>query len=66
MVMLPEWSDGDEMSGWLHVPAALPPGKNNGTFWMGHRARLNDFEKRCIARPFQEGTPGPSNTHPGN
>jgi hypothetical protein len=35
MVMLPGWSDGDEeMSGWLHVPAALPPGKNNGTLWI--------------------------------
>jgi len=26
--MLPAWSDGDEeISGWLHVPAALPPEK---------------------------------------
>jgi hypothetical protein len=62
MVVLPEWSDGDEeMSGWLHVPAALPPGRNNGTLWieerMGHRACLSGFEKKSVARPFQDRTP---------
>jgi hypothetical protein len=37
------------MSGWLHAPAALPPGRACGTHWIGGwvdpRAGLDDMEK---------------------
>jgi hypothetical protein len=39
-----------EVSGQLHAPAALPPGKSSGTHfiggWVDPRASLEDLEKR--------------------
>jgi hypothetical protein len=39
-----------EVSGQLHAPAALPPGKTPGTHWIGgwvgHRVGLDDVEMR--------------------
>jgi hypothetical protein len=38
------------MSGQLHVPAALPPGKEPRTHWIGslvgHRTDLDDVQKK--------------------
>jgi hypothetical protein len=45
VMMSQEWSDGDkEMSGWLHVPAALPPGKEQ-RYPLGRR--MEEPESLC-------------------
>jgi hypothetical protein len=50
------------MSGQLHVPADLAPGKNSGTHWtrgwVSTRAGLNALEKRKITCPCWGSNPG--------
>jgi hypothetical protein len=51
-----------EVSGQLHVPVALPPGKEPpGTHWIGGwagpTAVLDAVEKRKIPSPHQESKP---------
>jgi hypothetical protein len=50
-----------EVSGQLHAPAALPPGKAAGTHWIGGwvgpRGVLDAVMKRKIPRPRQESNP---------
>jgi hypothetical protein len=50
-----------EMSGQLHAPTALPPGKAPGTHWIGgwvgSRADLDAMQKRKNLAPGGNGTP---------
>jgi hypothetical protein len=50
-----------EVSDQLHAPAALPPGKEPGTHWIGGwvgpRAVLNTVVKRKIPGPRRESNP---------
>jgi hypothetical protein len=47
-----------ELSGLLHVPAALPPGKESVGCWVGSRAVLDMVSKRKIPSPCRESNPG--------
>jgi hypothetical protein len=51
-----------EVSGQLHAPAALPPGKASETHWIGGcvgpRAVLDAVVKRKIPSPRRESNPG--------
>jgi hypothetical protein len=46
-----------EMSGQLHTPAALPPGKGIGG-WLGFRVSLDAVEKKKIFCPCRESNSG--------
>jgi hypothetical protein len=53
------------MSGHLYAPAALPPGKEPRypLDWVGHRAGLNDVEKRKFW-PYRDSNSDPSFVQP--
>jgi hypothetical protein len=57
-----------EVSGQLHAPAALPPGKSPGTHWiagwMGPRAVLNAVVKRKIPSSHRESNRRTPIVHP--
>lgn len=50
-----------EVSGQLHTLAALPPGKDHGTHWiggpMGPKAGLDVLEKEKISCPHRDSNP---------
>jgi hypothetical protein len=50
-----------KVTGQPHAPAALPRGKNMGTYsiggWIGSRAGLDVSEKRKISFPYHESKP---------
>jgi len=50
-----------DVSGQLHAPAALPPGKKHRTHyiggWVGPRASLDTVSKRKIPSPCWESNP---------
>jgi hypothetical protein len=57
------------VSGQLHAPAALPPGKEPPSThgigdWVGPRAGLDDVEKEKILDPYQESNSDPSAVQP--
>ena len=51
-----------EVSGQLHAPAGLPPGKNPGTDSVGSRVSrgtgVDILEKRKISCPHRDSNPG--------
>ena len=57
-----------EVSGELHAPAALPPGRKAGAYWMecwvGARASLDVSEKNYRFLPCRNSNPGPFNQYP--
>jgi hypothetical protein len=57
-----------EVSGQIHSPAALLPGKNLGTDWIGGwvgpTAGRNGFGKEKISYRYRNSNPGPSNPKP--
>jgi hypothetical protein len=57
-----------EMSGQLHAPAALPPGKSPFVHWIGGwvvpRAVLDAVVKRKILSPHRETNPRTLNVQP--
>jgi hypothetical protein len=57
-----------EVSGQLHAPAALPPGRAPGTNWIGGwvgpRAVLDAVVKRKIPSPRRESNPRTSIVQP--
>ena len=51
-----------ELSGRLHASAALLPGRNLGTRWMGgwvgHRGGVNVFKEDKVSCPCRDSNPG--------